>query len=142
MWEPAITPKPGDRIEFRYREHWTMDADPAQAGGHVVATRSGVHDWQPDQRTVIVEFTGNGLNKPSEIPLTADIKAIGDNAEKIKFQGINVQSMPEDHWRLSFQIAPTAEGAKLTDCGPVELRCCLKGGDNFLTETWAYRINP
>jgi|LakMenEpi03Aug12_release.lakeMendotaPanAssembly.Ray.scaffolds.fasta_scaffold222617_1 glucans biosynthesis protein len=142
LWEPANTPKPGDRIEFSYRQHWTMDPDPAQAGSYTVATRSGIHDWQPEQRTIMVEFTGNALNKSSDIPLTADVKAIGDNAEKIKFQGINIQSMPDDRWRVSFQISPATEGAKLSECGPVELRCCLKRGDNFLTETWAHRITP
>ncbi len=142
LWEPANTPKPGDRIEFSYRQHWTMDPDPAQAGSFTVATRSGVHDWQPEQRTIMVEFTGTALNKSSDIPLTADVKAIGDNAEKIKFQGINIQSMPDDRWRVSFQISPATEGTKLSECGPVELRCCLKCGDNFLTETWAHRITP
>lgn len=142
LWEPARTPKPGDRIEFSYRQHWTMDPDPAQAGGHVVATRSGVHDWQPEQRTVVVEFVGSALNQHLEIPIVADVKAIGENAEAIRIQGINVQSMPEERWRVSFQIAPAAEGAKLSDCGPVELRCCLKRGDDFLTETWAYRVTP
>ena len=71
LWEPAQTPQPGDRIEFSYRQHWTMDHDPSQAGGHVVATRSGVHDWQPEKRTVVVEFTGTALNQSNEIPLTA-----------------------------------------------------------------------
>jgi hypothetical protein len=34
------------------------------------------------------------------------VKAIGDNAENIKIQGVTVQSMPDDRWRVSFQIAP------------------------------------
>lgn len=142
LWEPARTPQPGDRIEFSYRQHWTMDPDPSQAGGHVVATRTGVHDWQPEQRTIVVEFVGNALNQPSDIPITADVLAIGDNSEKIKIQGIAVQEMPEERWRLAFQIAPAAEGGKLSDCGPVELRCSLKRGEDFLTETWANRITP
>lgn len=142
LWEPAKTPQPGDRIEFSYRQHWTMDPDPAQASGYVVATRSGIHDWQPEQRTIMLEFTGTALSKASDIPLSADIKAIGDNAEKIKFTGINIQSMPDDRWRLSFQISPATEGAKLSECGPIELRCSLKRGENFLTETWAHRITP
>ena len=28
----ATRRKPGDRIEFAYRQHWTMDEDPSQAG--------------------------------------------------------------------------------------------------------------
>ncbi len=90
----------------------------------------------------MVEFVGNALNQPSDIPITADVLAIGENSEKIKIQGIDVQEMPEERWRLAFQIAPAAEGGKLVDCGPVELRCSLKRGDNFLTETWVNRITP
>ncbi len=142
FWEPANTPKPGDRIEFSYRQHWTMDPDPEQAGGYVVATRTGVHDWQPEQRTVIVEFAGAALEQADELPITADVKAIGDNAGNIKIQGVTVQSMPENRWRASFQIAPATEGAKLSECGPIELRACLKRGENFLTETWAHRVTP
>lgn len=142
MWEPAHTPKPGDRIEFAYRQHWTMDEDPSQADGHVVATRTGVHDWQKEQRTMIVEFVGNALNQQSDLPLTPLVQATGPNAEKIKIQGITVQSMPEARWRVAFQIAPSAEGGKLADVGPVELRCCLKRGENFLTETWVHRVIP
>ena len=142
LWQPERTPQPGDRIEFSYRQHWTMDPDPSQAGGHVVATRTGVHDWQPEQRTVVVEFSGTNLLQPGDMPIAGDVRAIGENADKIKFQGINLQTIPDERWRLSFQITPAAEGAKLSDCGPVELRACLKRGDNFLTETWAYRITP
>jgi glucans biosynthesis protein len=142
LWEPAETPKPGDRIEFTYRQHWTMDSDPSQAVGHVVATRSGVHDWQPGQRTVIVEFTGASLENSGEAPLTAVVEAIGENAPKLAIQGVNVQKIPDNRWRVSFQIKPADEGATLAQIGPVELRCCLKRGDDFLTETWAHRITP
>jgi glucans biosynthesis protein len=142
MWEPADSPKPGDMIEFAYRQHWTMDDDPSQADGHVVATRTGVHDWQKEQRTIAVEFQGNALNQPSDLQLTPVVQAVGEGADKIKIQGVTIQSMPESRWRVAFQIAPSAEGGKLADVGPVTLRCCIKRGDNFLTETWVYRITP
>lgn len=142
LWEPAQPVKPGDRLDFKYRQHWTLDDDPSQAGGHVVATRSGVHDWQPEQRTIVVEFAGTVLSQPSEIPLTALVQAVGNGAEKIKIQGVTVHPIPEERWRVAFQIAPAAEGAKLAEIGPIELRCCLKRGDNFLTETWAHRVTP
>ncbi|MBC8125756.1 MAG: glucan biosynthesis protein [Gloeobacteraceae cyanobacterium ES-bin-144] len=142
LWEPNRTPQAGDRIDFSYRQHWTLDPDPSQANGHVVATRSGIHDWQPDQRTFIIEFAGSALTKPSDVPITPQVEAIGPNSEKIKFQGVTIQAMPEDRSRVSFQIAPVTDGAKLADVGPVELRCCLKRGDNFLTETWVHRVIP
>jgi glucans biosynthesis protein len=142
MWEPASIPQPGDRIEFKYRQHWTMNEDPSQADGHVVATRTGVHDWQKNQRTMIVEFVGNALNQQSDVPLTPHVQAVGPGADRIKIQGVTVQSVPEARWRVAFQIAPTEEGGKLSDVGPVELRCCIKRGDNFLTETWSQRLTP
>lgn len=142
MWEPAEIPQPGDKIEFSYTQHWTMDADPSLADGCVVATRTGVHDWQPEQRTIAVEFQGNALNQKSETPLTPVVEAIGEGAERVKIQGVTIQSMPEDRWRVAFQITPAAEGAKLAELGPVELRCSIKRGENFLTETWVYRVSP
>ena len=143
MWEPARTPLAGDRVEFSYRQHWTMDPDPSLAVGHVVATRTGIHDWQPGQRTIIVEFKGTNLQQiGDQAPITPQITQIGQNAEKVTIQGVNLEQIPDDRWRLAFQVAPTAEGEKLSDIGPIELRCCLKRGDNFLTETWVHRINP
>lgn len=142
MWQPAKIPQPGDRLEFSYRQHWTMDPNPSQAGGYVVATRSGVHDWQHEQRTVVVEFEGSELAKAGESPLTAHVEAVGPGAEKIKIQGVAVQPLPDERWRVAFQIVPAAEGGKLADIGPIELRCSLKRGENFLTETWAHRVIP
>ena len=142
MWEPATMPQPGDRIEFKYRQHWTMDEDPSQADGHVVATRTGIHDWQTEQRTIAVEFVGNALNQQSEIPLSPQVQAVGPGSDRVKIQGVTVQSMPEARWRVAFQIAPSAEGGKLSDVGPIELRCCIKRGENFLTETWVQRLTP
>ena len=142
MWEPARTPQPGDVVEFSYRQHWTMDEDPSQADGRVVATRTGVHDWQKEQRTIAVEFVGNALGQPSDMPLTPLVQAVGPNAEKAKIQGVTIQALPEARWRVAFQIASATESGKLADIGTLELRCCLKRGDNFLTETWVHRVIP
>lgn len=141
LWEPAATPRPGDRIEFKYRQHWTKDPDPSQAIGYVVATRTGVHDWEPERRSMFVEFVGTTLSQASDIPLTAHVEVVGDAAARVKIQNVIVQAMPEERWRASFQITP-AEGRKLGEIGPVELRCCLKRGENYLTETWVHRVTP
>jgi glucans biosynthesis protein len=142
MWEPSRLPQPGDRIEFSYRQHWTMDPDPSQAGGRVVATRTGLHDAKNDERSIMVEFSGADLNQASDIPLTADVKAVGAGAEKIKIQEISVQGLPEERWRVTFLVKPATDGAKLADIGPIELRCCLKRAENFLTETWVHHVIP
>jgi hypothetical protein len=96
----------------------------------------------PAQRTIIVEFTGPNLEKRSDDPMEPMVEAIGENAAKIKIQGITVQPMPENRWRVSFQIAPADTAAKLADTGPVELRCSIKRGGDFLTETWVHRVIP
>jgi hypothetical protein len=70
------------------------------------------------------------------------VQAIGENADKIVIQGTTVQRLPEDRWRVSFQIAPAEAGAKLAGIGPLELRCCLKRGEDYLTETWVHRVIP
>ncbi|MFZ9938506.1 MAG: glucan biosynthesis protein [Luteolibacter sp.] len=142
MWEPAATPQPGDRIEFSYRQHWTMDDDPSQAGGYVTATRSGVHEWQPEQRTMIVEFAGPKIEQAGDDPLEPVVEAVGADSAKVSIKGVTVQALPGKRWRVSFQVAPAGEGGKLAEIGPVELRCSLKCGGDFLTETWAYRVIP
>ena len=142
MWEPATTPQPGQRVEFSYKQHWTMAEDPAGAGGHVVATRTGVHKWQPEQRTVIVEFAGGGLDKLGDKTPEPAVQILGEGAAKAKVQGVAVQALGPGHWRLAFQLAPAVEGGKLADVGPLELRAGLKLGGDYLTETWASRIIP
>ena len=112
------------------------------ADGHVVATRTGTHDWQPGQRTMVVEFAGTALNQQSETPITPLVQAVGPGSDRVKIQGVTVQPMPDARWRVAFQLAPAAEISKLSDIGPIELRCCLKRGDNFLTETWVHRVTP
>jgi glucans biosynthesis protein len=140
MWIPEKSPKPGDRLEFNYRQHWTMDEDPSDAGGHVVATRTGVHEWQPEQRTMIVEFEGERLvDKDGKMP-EAVVEAVGVIGTKVKIEGIAVQPMSKGRVRLAFQIRPAEEGGKLSEIGSVELKASLKRGEDFLTETWLYRI--
>ncbi len=142
MWVPEKSPKPGDRLEFQYRQHWTMETDPSEAGGHVVATRTGTHEWQPEQRTMIVEFEGANLTGKDGAMPEALVEVGGDAAGKIRIQGIAVQPISDGRLRLGFQILPAEEGGKLTDVGAVELRAALKRDGDFLTETWVYRINP
>ena len=142
MWEPSHIPQAGDRVEFRFRQRWTMDPNPSVSGGYVVATRSGVRDAKTEQRTIMVEFTGDSISQASDTPLTAEVNPVGAGAEKIKILDVSVQPMPEERWRVTFRITPATEGAKLSEIGPIELRCSLKRGENFLTETWVHRVIP
>ncbi|MGJ8632821.1 MAG: glucan biosynthesis protein [Luteolibacter sp.] len=139
MWVPEKSPEKGERREYSYRQRWTLSGNPAAAAGRVAATRTGLHDWQPEQRMMVVDFTG--VQKRAEAP-EAIIVAEGEAGEQVKIEGVTILAKPDGTMRLSFQIAPKDEGAKLADIGEVELRVSLKSGEDYLTETWAYRINP
>ncbi len=142
MWVPEKTAKPGERIEFQYRQHWTMAENPSEAGGQVVATRTGVHEWQPEQRTMIIEFEGKDLLGENGAIPDSLVEVSGEAAEKVLIQGIAVQAIAGKRVRLAFQILPKEQGAKLSEVGAVELKAALKRDNHFLTETWVYRINP
>lgn len=148
MWIPDGERKAGERLEFRYKQYWTMREDPSEAGGRVVATRTGLHEWLPGERTMIVEFAGEGLPDPAVESeedgkkLEAVVEAIGENAGKVVFDGVNIYRMQDGRLRLSFQMKPAQEGGKLEEIGPVELRAALRHGEDYVTETWSYRIEP
>lgn len=140
-WVPDETPVPGQRYEFRYRQVWTSQLDPAKAGGIVVATRTGVHEWEPEQRTMIVEFEGGELaTTKSADELSAVVEMVGDVNEKIAVNHTNIQKIGASRWRLSFRVSPKEDGKKLSEIGAAEMRCCLKKGENYITETWVYRM--
>jgi glucans biosynthesis protein len=142
LWEPARKPKPGDRLEFSYRQHWTMTANPAKADAYVVATRTGLHHRSKEIRIMMVEFTGDILNQVNDHPLVADVDVLSENKDKLKIEDVTLHALPDKTWRAAFQIAPAVEGGKLADVGPIELRCRLKRGDNVVTETWVQRVIP
>lgn len=144
MWVPDGEMTPGRRLEYRYRQVWTKNADPGQAGGIVTATRTGVHEWQPNQRTLVVEFAGGRLDRwPPEQPPEPLVEVLGEQRERVAIEGVTVHRMSDGRWRLAFQILPKEPQQRLEDIGPVELRATLKGPDNdFPCETWSYRIEP
>ncbi|TAG08764.1 MAG: glucans biosynthesis protein [Verrucomicrobia bacterium] len=142
LWEPAKAMMPGDMVEISYRQHWTTEEDPSHADGRVVATRTGIHDWLPNQRTMVVEFVGNALNQQSEKSIVPAVHALGANAERVSIKSVTLQQIPEGRWRLAFQLSPAKPEETLQAIGPIELRACLKRGDDYLTETWVHRVNP
>ena len=142
MWEPAQALRAGQSMKFRYRQHWTMDPDPAESGGYVVATRSGLHDWEPNCRTVLVEFSGPKLLDLGEQMPEAMVEILCDGSQRAKIGHVTVQRVGDERLRASFQILPADPAVKLAEIGALELRACLKRGEEYLTETWASRITP
>lgn len=143
MWVPQGEIPAGTRLEFRYRQHWTMDSDPSIAGGKVVATRTGVHEWQPNQRTIIVEFAGGSLEHwPRETPPEPVIEILGEQASRVRILSPTVHPLADGRWRLAFQIEPAEQEVSLESIGPMEFRATLRAGEDFPAETWAYRLEP
>lgn len=89
---------------------------------------------------MIVEFEGEKLISEDNKMPEAVVEAVGEAGAKIKIQGVAVQPITKGRVRLAFQILPATEGAKLAEIGSVELKASLKRGEDFLTETWLYRI--
>lgn len=143
MWEPENVFVPGERLEFRYRQKWTTQADPTGSeAGRVVATRTGVHDWQPEQRGMYIEFLDASSDAYDGQRPEAVVETTGSSAGKVLIEGVTVEPMQGDRWRVSFQLLPVREGQSLGEVGPVELLCHLKREENKISETWAYRIAP
>lgn len=142
FWEPREPVKAGSRLEFRYRQHWTREPDPAQAGGFVTATRTGVHDWDPQTRLVVVDFAGPNLADARVDDLVPVVEIQGAESAKGKVEGTTLLPLPDGRLRVTFQIKPAQDATTLAEIGPLELRCCLRRGSDYLTETWAQRLIP
>ena len=133
FWEPKVRPEIGKPHRLAYRQRWTSEQNPGGAGGYVVSTRSGIHDWAPGERFVMVDFAGDNLNR---LPPEANLVAVPttDNPDVEVLSPIVTRNLFDNSWRASFRL-------KVKDGAPrpnqVEVRCFLKHGDNFLTETWS-----
>jgi glucans biosynthesis protein len=138
-WCPAAPPKPGSRMELRYRLHWLADEPYPTPLGRCVATRLG-RGGQPGKarpngiRKFEVEFLGGPL---SLLPFGVKPEPVLWSSRG-EFTYSYTEAVPDDvpgHWRALFDL--TVNG---TD--PVEMRLYLKAGSQVLTETWLYQYRP
>lgn len=137
FWEPESHPKPGEPYRLAYTQRWTLDGNPAGASGYAVATRSGIHEWAPGVRFIIVDFAGKTLEAMDEKLAPEAVITTSDPAVEIMHP--TVQKNPRNQtWRVAFQIK-AKEGVNPVPTG-AELRCTLRRGEDFLTETWTCRM--
>jgi periplasmic glucans biosynthesis protein len=155
MWEPRNPPAVNEPFRFAYRIFWTKDPNPAQAGSWVTATRVGLQPWRPGERLCVVDFKGPAVDKLApETPVTAVVAPADPTLAEIKDVTVH-RNGPAGTWRLSFFARPAGvelpkpagadEYPKLKPPqfkGPVELRAFLKHGEDVLSETWNYRLDP
>ena len=137
FWEPESHPRPFEPYRLAYTQRWTTEGNPTEAAGYAVATRSGVHDWEPGKRFILVDFAGKILETMTEAMAPEALITCADPA--VEILSPTVQKNPFNNtWRVAFQIkAKDDAGTKPT---AAELRCALKRGDDFLTETWTCRM--
>lgn len=139
MWVPAAKAVAGSSHSLRYRLHWLGEEPYPSRLARCVATRLGT-GGVPGQtrpkgvRKFIVEFVGGAL---AELPFGTKPEVVL-SASRGSFSYVFAETMPNDvagHWRAQFDLAVVGRE-------PVDMRCCLKAGDQVLTETWLFQYHP
>lgn len=155
MWEPRDPPKAGEPYRFAYRLYWGQEPNPTQAGAWVHATRTGLKPWRPGERICVVDFKGPAVDKlPANTPLSAVVAPADPSLAEVKDVTL-AKNEANGTWRLSFYVRPVGvelpkppavdEYPKLKPPqfkAPIELRAFLKNGNDVLSETWNYRLDP
>ncbi len=131
--KPTTPEKP---VTVAYRMTWNAGDSRRPPGGRVEATRHDRGTLENAHR-FIIDFTGKDLAKldASTVLEGAVTVGKGDGAggEILEQQ---VQKNPVTNgWRLTFQVRPASSD-------PVELRAFLRRGEDVLTETWSYVLEP
>lgn len=144
FWSPKNLPPPQTPFTYAYQMRWYFPKDHLHPGGYVTATRTN-HDKEKEARRFIVDFKGGRLDKlPETAAVEPVITIVGDWADLIEK---TVRRNPATGgWRLTFLVASQKKGPlervfpdkKV----PLELRAFLKHGDDVLTETWSYAVQP
>jgi glucans biosynthesis protein len=155
MWEPRTPPTVGQPFSYAYKVLWSNDPNPTRASAYVVSTRVGLLPWRPGERLCVVDFRGPSIDKLApETALTAVVEAADPKLGEIKDVVVH-RNVADNTWRLTFYVRPAGqelpkpaagnEFPKLKPPqfkGPVEVRAFLKNGNDVLTETWNYRLDP
>jgi len=165
FWEPAKLPAQGEPLVIQYRQSWTMNGNPAEAGACVVSSRTGVLPWNPGRRLMVLEFDGRTINGLADSdPVEAVVTALDPSL--ILISDVTVHRNPENGcWRVSFLLEPSESNMDATYASEideirqkqsqgehvgifpprmlqaVELRAYLKLGEDVLSETWSWRVD-
>ncbi|MGE4551967.1 MAG: glucan biosynthesis protein [Desulfovibrionaceae bacterium] len=142
-WVPDHTPAAGGSLAYSYRLYWHDAPGGRPVGGaYVTATRNA----RLDEKThiCIIDFEGGALKDlPPDAPVTSEIW-VGDGGKLLESQ--TWRNKHTGGWRVSFKIEldhPTRKGCNPPQPGsPVELRAYLKQGQDVLSETWSWAVEP
>lgn len=130
-WVPERAPAAGDQLRMRYRQHWSID--PAAFHPTGIASDTRMRTLSNGGRRFMVTFTGPALAaldanaRPEAVVTVGDGRGVSD---------LQVRRNPYDGgWWVEFTV-PSGGNA------PLELRAYVKNGNDFLTETWSYLLEP
>lgn len=131
-WTPDGETDPAKPLSHAWRMTFYGDDPRRPPAGRVIATRRDLGTIEDGQRFV-VDFAGRILSALPADTVLQGVVTVGEGGELVEQQV--VKNPVNDTWRLTFQVR--APGGN-----PVEMRAFLRQGDEALTETWSYVLEP
>jgi len=140
FWVPQAKATKGQELTYSYRMRW---ASP-ESGYAMAYADSTLLSMSPDRknRKFIVDFKGKAIEAlPAESKVDAELSVTGGG--RIVEKQV-LKNEVTGGWRLVFAIEQEKRPG-LAQLIPgfenvVELRACLKNGDEVLSETWSYAV--
>jgi glucans biosynthesis protein len=135
-WVPSRpVPPPGQPLEYAYQLTWYGEDARWPPAGRAVSTRRdrGTHE---DAYRLVVDFEGPELKALPPDAVLQGVVTVGTREGEGEL--IEQQVIPNGvtgGWRLVFQVRPSGGS-------PLELRAFLRRGEDVLTETWSYLLEP
>ncbi|CAJ0998142.1 Glucans biosynthesis protein D [Sodalis praecaptivus] len=144
FWQPAEPIKAGNEYSFRYRLDWSGEPPVSSPLARVKATRTGMggfpEGWAPGEHfpdtwagRFGVDFVGGQLKASADKGIEPVITLSSGKVSNIEILYVK----PMDGYRILFDWTPTSDAVD-----PVELRMCLRTGQEALSETWLYQHFP
>ncbi len=131
-WVMDPPPPAGRPVEIAYRIGWSLDEPLADAGSRVVGTRLA-DGHEEGTRRFLVDFAGPAL---AALDPEAEVQGVVSGDRKVEIVEQHVTHNPvTGGWRLSFALRPPRKR-------PLVLRAYLRHGDDVLSETWTWLMEP
>lgn len=131
-WIPETPADPAAPVNHAWRMTYFGDDAKRPPAGRVVSTRRDRGTIEDGYRFV-VDFAGRPLQALSAETVLQGVVTVGEGGELVEQQV--VKNPVNGQWRLTFQVR--APGGN-----PVEMRAFLRRGEEALTETWSYVLEP
>ena len=149
FWVPSASIEAKQPQAFAYTLTWFENEPERLPMGRVIATRIDNHHAAKGEsdhlQRFIIEFDGAALQQlAADAPVEAVVN-VGEGAILLESQAI--KNPVTGSWRLVFQISGAKPGPlkrilEASDAAPIELRAFLHQGEDALTETWSYTLQP